>query len=82
MTEEEAKTKLCPASFQAGIARSNLDCRCVASACMAWRIIPSPTSHNIRLIGRQDLHDPNLTIVESAAPEGVPQGYCGLAGKR
>jgi hypothetical protein len=61
MTEEEAKSKACCGTDMV---------YCVASACMAWRLIE---------VKSQDT--PNLTTLTGHKPGGVMGGYCGLAGK-
>ena len=73
MTEDEAKTKFCPASFQGGIARSNLDCRCVASSCMAWRWDFVP--------GTMGPRDKSGYAEATRGRNSTNSGFCGLAGK-
>ena len=38
MTEDEAKTKLCPRKLGHDVSFGNQDHKCEGSACMAWRI--------------------------------------------
>lgn len=83
VTEEEAKTKWCPESRVAdsaedlapssnriynGEGKVDIDCRCIASACMAWRWYRPPP----------DLSD---TEIGYNATYSKPNGYCGKAGK-
>jgi len=83
MTEEEAKTKWCPA-YRVSVAMSGLNIdhadnrgtipnsdtsNCIASACMAWRI------------AWRGWDDKTAVIVGEHAPAGwIKEGYCGLAG--
>lgn len=80
-TEEEAKTKWCPFARAHAICNGGTlalnravgggvwtDCRCIASACMAWR-----------WCGRDPLEAQTLGGTPiSTKPE---KGYCGLGGK-
>lgn len=72
MTEEEAKTKLCPHSgtFNANapwpwssVEQEEYPARCAASECMAWRV-------------KDYLSVPDVSI----GSVHVANGYCGLSG--
>ena len=71
MTEDEAKTKRCPQTFQqlvkANLAGGDvlLSSKCCASDCMVWRWL-----YGYKVIRGDKYYE---TI--------LPQGYCGLAGR-
>jgi hypothetical protein len=90
MTEDEAKTKWCPfvrhsddsgGSFNRGMfpgdatnkGRTNdcWQCNCIASQCMAWRWDQT----------RWMLEHDDRGMLMRPPKDGVPRGYCGLAGK-
>ncbi len=68
MTEEEAKTKLCPAAY----GRSNQPAYCIGSACMAFRWADE--------IERRWTQEPG-GVAHWARTHKTLHGYCGLAGK-
>jgi hypothetical protein len=85
MTEEEAKTKWCPA------AKIPLSSLCIGSACMAWRAVV--TRERPRLVQENEVDAwKRVGWTESGEPDGfglvaiIPpppqsEGFCGLAGK-
>jgi len=89
MTEEEAKTKLCPkaSTFNASSPwpwsseqDDDFPAKCIASACMAWRWIAQPREAETREIALiQDMPgDPPFQYRDY--PEVIGNGFCGLAG--
>jgi hypothetical protein len=91
MTEDEAKTKWCPfvrysAAFddyasnrwKQGLpedephALNPVPCRCIASECMVWRW------DQTRWATEYD----DRGLLMRPPKDGVPRGYCGLAGQR
>jgi len=80
MTEGEAKTKWCPHALQSRYGNATYNranngepsefCKCVGSACMAWR-------------WEKTLNCAHLRTGEIGEPREVTTelGYCGLAGK-
>lgn len=77
MTEDEAKTKTCPAMLMGAQNKSPL---CVGSACMAWRwdthpIEGRPGSEEAVQIGNR-MHVERIPKI--VAVTGL--GHCGLAG--
>ena len=67
MTEDEAKTKLCPRKLGHDVSFGNQDHKCEGSACMAWRPYTAKTW---------------LGADGGIRKGGRPEGYCGLAGKQ
>lgn len=67
MTEEEAKTKMCPMTFprSGSIGERGQEDPCIGSACMAWRW--SDEYSKTDLGGGHSINEPT--------------GYCGLAGR-
>ena len=96
MIEEEAKTKWCPFAHTRGFASDAAinrpfpgeeddvvreDCRCIASACMAWRWnkIPNPEWKGQHVMVSSVRQNPY-----SETPAGIDSttdGRCGLAGQ-
>lgn len=86
VTEEEARKKWCPMVAAADVpadANGDLRPRCIASECMAWRVVPGKKSNfgvetGEKMVGwaRGEQHPSYgywYTFPET--------GYCGLAGK-
>ena len=81
MTEDEAKTRVCPQTMHvwegAGGVMHNVGAPCIGSACMAWRW--GKKFHRSKKTGvlLEESHlfrnDPDFEL--------VVHGYCGLAGK-
>ena len=66
MTEQEAKTKVCPVGAMRGSYDGNWDRgHCIGSACMAWRW------------DREELESGTPGYTRKSETDG----YCGLAGK-
>lgn len=65
MTEEEAKTKWCPAYREPDNRGDHKSVNCIGSACMAWRW--------------QRISPPGL--MAGTGQYSDTDGYCGLAGK-
>ena len=82
MTEEEAKSKVCPVGSVHGSLNSAWDgISCIGSACMAWRWT---TVANPDWKPQTAQTFPPTVNVFSQTPQGVPSttdGYCGLAGR-
>ncbi len=80
MTEEEAKTKLCPAAY----GRSSQPAYCIGSACMAFRwadeIERRWTQEPPEGEGRQRVEAIG-GVAHWARTHKTPHGYCGLAGE-
>lgn len=96
MTEDEAKAKWCPhariandtGAFNTEYAGGRVvpSSFCIASACMAWRALPSgDTTAKINAIREhRERHGSSLVAakdaVEAAWVETSDEGFCGLAG--
>lgn len=86
MTEDEARTRWCPFSrvrqLHGGVAASSINridldeypipaaCRCLASACMAWRWHQSDTFK----------YEADMKFRATGVRITPTEGYCGLAG--
>jgi len=79
MTEEEAKTKVCPRTMGPS---GSLCAPCIASDCMAWRwygVLSNGTRHDSPEAAWAAKH-PELPPASGGMNQGdTPLGYCGLA---
>lgn len=83
MTEDEAKTKWCPAAGARAWDRPvrNEDTRCLASGCMAWRWSVAPVAAEP---ARQEVKygvgsERDRIVHIPAVAQVVGDGFCGLA---
>jgi hypothetical protein len=85
MTEEEAKTRWCPAAGVRAWDRpmATADTRCIAASCMAWRWsgeAPKPTLGTADFAVGGFSTDPQARKEVLDRWEAKRPGYCGLAG--
>lgn len=78
LTEEEAKTKWCPQTFDpSGDGHRRL--KCVGSACMAWRWVTNGGHYEAVAPNH---HGPSFArLIPGTGTLSTTHGYCGKAGK-
>lgn len=95
MTEEEAKTKVCPQTFGIPDVRDHDGNglvqggprNCLGSACMAWRRLSGGSVHRLNPDGSVAYSFPASSLAEFEhrphyfRTEPAGGGYCGLAGQ-